>query len=110
MRSSGTFDGLASLGLHISKEQRGGSPMSAERDATCLAATSVSSGGGAATTREWLAACAGLSRDTIHKPEGGKRSPKLGTFLTLADTLGIDPCELLKGPTSVTDTPIYGYP
>jgi transcriptional regulator with XRE-family HTH domain len=48
-------------------------------------------------SQEQLAARAGLSRDTIHKLEGGKRSPQLGTLLTLADTLGVDPCELLKG-------------
>jgi transcriptional regulator with XRE-family HTH domain len=48
-------------------------------------------------SQEQLAARSGLSRDTIHKLEGGKRSPRLATLLTLADTLSVDPCELLKG-------------
>jgi transcriptional regulator with XRE-family HTH domain len=48
-------------------------------------------------SQERLAARAGLGRDTIYKIECGKRSPRLDTLLVLADTLGVDPCELLKG-------------
>jgi transcriptional regulator with XRE-family HTH domain len=48
-------------------------------------------------SQERLAWRAGLSRDTIHKLETGKRSPRLGTILILADTLGVDPGEFLKG-------------
>jgi transcriptional regulator with XRE-family HTH domain len=48
-------------------------------------------------SQEGLAARAGLSRDTIHKLEMGHRSPTLGTMLAIADSLGVDPCELLKG-------------
>lgn len=48
-------------------------------------------------SQELLAARAGLSRDTIHKLEMGHRSPRLDTLLALADTLEVDPCELLKG-------------
>jgi transcriptional regulator with XRE-family HTH domain len=44
-----------------------------------------------------LAQGAGLCLDTVFKIEHGKRSPRLDTLLVLADTLGIDPCELLKG-------------
>lgn len=48
-------------------------------------------------SQERLAARAGLSRDTIHKLEMGHRSPTLGTLLAIADTLRVDPCELLDG-------------
>ena len=44
-----------------------------------------------------LAAMAGLSRDAVYKIEMGHRSPRLGTVLALADTLGVAPCELLDG-------------
>ena len=48
-------------------------------------------------SQEQLAARTGLSRDTIHKLEGGKRFPRLATVLVLADAFGIDPCALLQG-------------
>jgi transcriptional regulator with XRE-family HTH domain len=48
-------------------------------------------------SQEQLAARAGLSRDTIHKLEGGERFPRLATVLVLADSLVVDPCELLNG-------------
>ena len=48
-------------------------------------------------TQEQLAERAGLSRDTVHKLEGGKRFPRLATVLDLADTLAVDPCALLEG-------------
>lgn len=52
---------------------------------------------GCGYSQERLAARAGLSRDTIHRIEGAKRSPQLGTLLALADALGVDPRELLRG-------------
>ena len=48
-------------------------------------------------SQEQLAARTGLSRDTIHKLEGGKRFPRLATVLVLADAFGIDPCALIQG-------------
>lgn len=48
-------------------------------------------------SQEQLAATARLSRDTIHKLEAGRRFPRLATVLDLADSLVVDPCELLKG-------------
>lgn len=44
-----------------------------------------------------LAARSAVTVDGISKVELGKRSPRLATILALADGLGVDPCELLKG-------------
>lgn len=71
--------------------------MSAERDANLFGRNVCLVRQRRGQSQEQLAARSGLSRDTIHKLEGGKRSPRLATLLTLADTLGVDPCELLKG-------------
>jgi transcriptional regulator with XRE-family HTH domain len=48
-------------------------------------------------SQEDLAERAGMSRDGVNKIEAGTRSPRLGTLLALADSLGVDPCELLEG-------------
>ena len=48
-------------------------------------------------SQEQLAERAGLSRDTIHKLECGKRFPRLATVLVLADSLAVDPNALLEG-------------
>ena len=48
-------------------------------------------------SQESLAQRTGLSRDTIYKIELGLRSPRLGTLLALADSLGVDAAELLQG-------------
>ncbi len=48
-------------------------------------------------SQERLAARAGLARDTVYKIEAGERSPQLHTLLALADALGVDPRELLRG-------------
>lgn len=48
-------------------------------------------------SQERLARGAELCRDTVYKTEMGQRSPTLGTLLALADSLGVDPCELLAG-------------
>jgi transcriptional regulator with XRE-family HTH domain len=71
--------------------------MSAERDANLFGRNLCLVRRRCGYSQEQLAARAGLSRDTIHKLEGGKRSPRLGTLLVLADTLGVSPCELLEG-------------
>ncbi|HTT93753.1 MAG TPA: helix-turn-helix transcriptional regulator [Solirubrobacterales bacterium] len=44
-----------------------------------------------------LAVRSAISLDGVGKIELGKRSPRLATILALADGLGVDPCELLKG-------------
>jgi transcriptional regulator with XRE-family HTH domain len=71
--------------------------VSAERDANLFGRNLCLVRRRRGQSQEQLAARAGLSRDTIHKLEGGKRFPRLATVLTLADTLGVDPCELLEG-------------
>jgi transcriptional regulator with XRE-family HTH domain len=48
-------------------------------------------------TQEALAKRAAMQRDSVQKIEAGKRSVRLGTLLALADAVGVDPCELLKG-------------
>jgi transcriptional regulator with XRE-family HTH domain len=48
-------------------------------------------------SQEALARRSGLSRDGIYKLEMGRRSPRLGTLLALADALNVAPGELLEG-------------
>ncbi len=48
-------------------------------------------------SQEALALRTGLNRDTIYKIEMGRRSPRLGTLLVLADALRVGPCDLLDG-------------
>ncbi|HEY2478524.1 MAG TPA: helix-turn-helix transcriptional regulator [Solirubrobacterales bacterium] len=71
--------------------------MSAERDAKHFGRNLLLARRRHGLSQERLAARAGLSRDTIYKIEMGTRSPRLDTLLRLADTLGVDPCELLMG-------------
>jgi transcriptional regulator with XRE-family HTH domain len=71
--------------------------MSAERDANLFGRNLCLIRRRCGQSQEQLASRAGLGRDTIFKLEAGKRSPTLRTLLILADTLGVDPCELLKG-------------
>lgn len=48
-------------------------------------------------TQETLSVMAGLHRGTVNLLELGHRSPRLTTIVALADALGIDPGELLRG-------------
>jgi transcriptional regulator with XRE-family HTH domain len=48
-------------------------------------------------SQEALADAAGLGRESVYKIERGGRWVRLLTLLRLADALGVDPCELLKG-------------
>lgn len=48
-------------------------------------------------TQEALSVMAGLHRGTVNLLEGGHRSPRLPTIVALAEALGVDPGELVKG-------------
>lgn len=48
-------------------------------------------------TQETLSVMAGLHRGTVNLLEGGRRAPWLPTIVALADALGIDAGELVRG-------------
>ena len=48
-------------------------------------------------SQDRLALATGLHRTTIGLLENGKREPRLDTILKLADALGVEAAELLKG-------------
>lgn len=48
-------------------------------------------------TQQALADAAGLSLDCVHKLEKGARTARLDTVAKLADALGVDPAELVRG-------------
>jgi len=50
-----------------------------------------------ALTLRALAERSGVSYDTINKLELGQRPARLSTIRKLADTLGVEPKELMKG-------------
>ena len=50
-----------------------------------------------ALTLRALAERSGVSYDTINKLELGQRPARLSTIRKLADTLGVEPRELMKG-------------
>jgi XRE family transcriptional regulator, regulator of sulfur utilization len=50
-----------------------------------------------ALTLRALAERSGVSYDTINKVELGQRPARLSTIRKLADTLGVEPKELMKG-------------
>ena len=50
-----------------------------------------------ALTLRALAERSGVSYDTINKLELGQRPARLSTIRKLADALGVDPSELMKG-------------
>ena len=55
-------------------------------------------------SQESLAWASGLHRTQIGKLEAGERVPRIDTLLLLAQTMKVDPAELLKG-LSVTVRP-----
>lgn len=48
-------------------------------------------------SQEALAEMSGLSRHAIYLLENGRRTPGLGTIVSLSDALGIDPARLVAG-------------
>jgi transcriptional regulator with XRE-family HTH domain len=48
-------------------------------------------------SQEGLGTMAGLHRTEVQKLEAGRRDLRLSTIVKLADALGVDPAELIRG-------------